>query len=115
MCLCYQPKKLHIDVSASKAGNVEQQSDLLQDVTCVQPKEATHPAEAECTDSDDDSSHTVGKLVIVNYNDRLYVAQIMKICYNEAEINCMKQAGDKNIFIWLNNPYCIFYSCDQIV
>lgn len=55
------------------------------------------------------------KLVIVNYNDRLYVAQIMKICYNEAEINCMKQAGDKNIFIWPNNPYCMFYSCDQIV
>ncbi|ROL45437.1 hypothetical protein DPX16_1104 [Anabarilius grahami] len=59
-----EPKKLHIDVSASKAGsaNVEQQSALLQDVTCVQPKEATNPAEAECTDSDDDTSYTVGNM-----------------------------------------------------
>lgn len=61
MCLCYQPKKLHIDVSASQAGsaNVEQQSAL----------EATNPAEAECTDSDDDTNYSVGKFVIVNYDD----------------------------------------------
>lgn len=104
MRLCYQPKKLHIDASASKAGsaNVEQQSALLQDFTCVKPKEANHPAEAECTDSDDDTSYTVGKFVIVNYDDRPYVGQIMKICHNEAEINCMKQVGDKNNFIWPN-------------
>lgn len=111
MCFCYQPKKLH---SASKAGsaNVEQQSALLQDVTCVKPKEANHPAEAECTDSDDDTSYTVGKFVIVNYDDRPYVGQIMKICHNEAEINFMKQVGDNNNFIWPNKPDCIFYSCD---
>lgn len=117
MCLCHQPKKLCFDVSASKASsvNVEQQSAPLQDVPCIQPKEeATNPSEVEFTDSDDGTSYTVGKFVIVKYDDRPYVGQIIKMCNKEAEINCMKQVGDKNVFIWPDKPDCIYYSCDQI-
>lgn len=114
MCPCFQPKKLQ--VTAFKAV-VEQQSDTHQDLTGDQPtnQEPAHLVEAEAdTSSDDDTSYTMGKFVIVNYDDRPYVGQVTKICHNEVEINCMKQVGDKNIFIWPDKSDCIFYSCNQI-
>lgn len=75
-------------------------------------QEPAHLVEAEAdTSSDDDTIYTVGKFVIVNYDDR---PQVAKICHNEVEINCMKQVGEKNIFIRPDKSDCIFYSCNQI-
>ena len=55
-----------------------------------------------------------GQFVIVKYDAKPYVVQIMGISGKQLQVNCMKQVGNKNAFVWPNKSDCIFYHPSEI-
>lgn len=66
-------------------------------------------------DEDDREEYSVGKFVIVSYDNKPFVGQITKLHADSIEVNCMVQHGKRNVFKWPDNPDCIFYPRDQII
>lgn len=50
---------------------------------------------------------TEGKFVIIQYDGKPYVGQIMVIHGDEIQVNCMTQKCEKNSFLWSEKPDCI--------
>ncbi|KAK1875721.1 Isopentenyl phosphate kinase [Dissostichus eleginoides] len=50
-----------------------------------------------------------GKFVIVPYDELPYVGQVLKVVGEELQVSCMRQSGDKNLFMWPQTPDVIFY------
>ena len=42
----------------------------------------------------------VGKFIIVKYDEKQYVGQVLNIQGEEIQVNCMVQHGKKNAFQW---------------
>lgn len=53
--------------------------------------------------------------MIVQYDGKPYVGQVMVINGDEIQINCMIQKGRQNSFVWLDKPDCIYYSWQKII
>ena len=72
-------------------------------------------AQAEDTDASSDD-YTQGQCVIVKYEGKPYVGQIVVINKEGLEINCMNQIGKmKNGFVWPKSRDCIFYEEQDVV
>lgn len=50
-----------------------------------------------------------GKFVIVIYDEKPYVGQVLEVVGEEVQVNCMLQSGDKNLFVWPQTVDLIFY------
>ncbi|KAF3860135.1 hypothetical protein F7725_000390 [Dissostichus mawsoni] len=98
MCECFKPTKMRMDDS-SNANSDHLQQDSIQKTY----------AESPSTDVEKNEEYTVGKFVIVSYDNKLFVGQITKLLLDNIEINCMVQHGKRNVFKWPNKPDCIFY------
>ncbi|KAK1898989.1 Presequence translocated-associated motor subunit PAM17 mitochondrial [Dissostichus eleginoides] len=103
MCECFKPTKMRMDDS-SNANSDHLQPDSIQKTY----------AESPSTDVEKNEEYTVGKFVIVSYDNKLFVGQITKLLLDNIEINCMVQHGKRNVFKWPNKPDCIFYHREQI-
>ncbi|KAJ4942266.1 hypothetical protein JOQ06_012132 [Pogonophryne albipinna] len=103
MCECFKPTKMRMDDS-SNANSDHLQPDSIQETY----------AESPSTDVEKNEEYTVGKFVIVSYDNKLFVGQITKLLLDNIEINCMVQHGKRNVFKWPNKPDCIFYHREQI-
>ena len=73
--------------------------------------------EAQAEDSDTSSDeYTQGQFVIIKYEGKPYVGQIVTINKEGLEINCMNQLGKmKNGFVWPKGRDCIFYKEQEVV
>ncbi|KAI9515349.1 hypothetical protein NQZ68_026082 [Dissostichus eleginoides] len=100
---CFKPTKMRMDDS-SNANSDHLQPDSIQETY----------AESPSTDVEKNEEYTVGKFVIVSYDNKLFVGQITKLLLDNIEINCMVQHGKRNVFKWPNKPDCIFYHREQI-
>lgn len=50
-----------------------------------------------------------GKFVIVIYDEKPYVGQVLEVVGEEVQVNCMLQSGDKNLFMWPQTVDLISY------
>ena len=50
-----------------------------------------------------------GRFVIVTYDELPYVGQVLKVVEEELHISCMRQSGDKNLFLWPQTLDVTFY------
>ena len=57
------------------------------------------PSLDEDIESDQDVLE-VGKFIIVKYDEKQYVGQVLNIQGEEIQVNCMVQYGKKNAFQW---------------
>lgn len=72
--------------------------------------------EAHASDDDDDEEYTEGQFVIVKYEEKPYVGQIVEILSkNELKVNCMEQKGSQNAFVWPQRRDCICFNRNEIV
>lgn len=56
-----------------------------------------------------------GKMVIVSYDKKPFVGQVLKIIGEEIEVSCMQQSGTKNCFIWPQTRDVLFYFQSDII
>ncbi|XP_026095669.1 uncharacterized protein LOC113067463 isoform X1 [Carassius auratus] len=59
--------------------------------------------------------YTQGQFVLIKYEGKPYVRQIVAISMEGLQMNCMKQRGDKNGFVWPNRRDCIYYQDQEVV
>ena len=57
----------------------------------------------------------VGKFIIVKYDEKQYVGQVLNIQGEEIQVNCMVQHGKENAFQWPDKEYSIYYSQSDII
>ncbi|KAI4828768.1 hypothetical protein KUCAC02_022844 [Chaenocephalus aceratus] len=50
-----------------------------------------------------------GKFIVVNYEGKPFVGQIVQVVGDEIEVSCMKQLSAKNVFTWPHPPDLLFY------
>ena len=72
------------------------------------------PSLDEDIESDQDVLE-VGKFIIVKYDEKQYVGQVLNIQGEEIQVNCMVQHGKKNAFQWPDKEYSIYYSQSDII
>ncbi|XP_010783826.1 uncharacterized protein isoform X2 [Notothenia coriiceps] len=105
MCSCFSPKKMRPDNRAEESGSSESFE--------AQPKSPeSHNSGKEM---EEEEEYTVGKFVIVKYENKPFVGQITQINEEHFAVNCMEQVSNKNIFKWPAKQDCILYSKDQLV
>ena len=81
----------------------------------AQPSASIGKAQAENTDTTSDEEYTEGQFVLIKYEGKPYVGQIVDISMEGLQVNCMKQLGDKNDFVWPNRRDCIYYQDQEVV
>ncbi|XP_044221512.1 uncharacterized protein LOC122992036 [Thunnus albacares] len=106
MCHCFSPSKMRPD----KSKDLEEP--LTSEVQATQPENPNSGEEAE---EELDDKYTVGKFVIVRYDQKPFVGQITQLNAEHIEVNCMVQICGKNIFKWPAKRDCIMYSKDELV
>lgn len=85
-CACYNPKRMDF----GNACQIEQNDSFVKE-----------------------DEYTVGKFVVVEYESKPYVGQIVEIDGEELKINCMVQKSG-NSFVWPQKPDCIYYSRQDV-
>jgi len=50
-----------------------------------------------------------GRFVVVTNDELPYVGQVLKVVEEELQISCMRQSGDKNLFLWPQTLDVTFY------
>ncbi|KAF3850507.1 hypothetical protein F7725_012279, partial [Dissostichus mawsoni] len=77
---------------------------------CESPSEVDfHAKPATPSTTLSESDDMVGKMVIVSYDKKLFVGQVLKVVVDDVEVSCMQQSGRKNCFAWPQNPDVIYY------
>ena len=77
---------------------------------CESPSEVDfHAKTATPSTTISESDDMVGKMVIVSYDKKLFVGQILKVVGDDVEVSCMQQSGRKNCFAWPQNTDVIYY------
>ncbi|KAI4829042.1 hypothetical protein KUCAC02_023105 [Chaenocephalus aceratus] len=77
---------------------------------CESPSEVDfHAKTATPSTTLSESDDMVGKIVIVSYDKKLFVGQVLKVVGGDVEVSCMQQSGRKNCFAWPQNPDVIYY------
>lgn len=129
VCRCHKLKKLEFEVHPSQTEATHAQStdcDASSE-TCAQSSysspgepqaqsEDPSSVQADLQTSSDEEELTDGQFVIVKYDGKPYVGQIKGVNDEVGmQVNCMKQRGNKNAFVWPNTADCIFYHRSQIV
>lgn len=102
MCHCFSPSKMRPD-------NPSTCLELASEVQATQPESGVEEEEER------DDEYTVGKFVIVRYDQKPFVGQITNLNEELIEVNCMVQTSGKNIFKWPAKQDCIMYSKDQLI
>lgn len=69
----------------------------------------------EDVESDQDQVFEVGKFIIVKYDEKRYVGQVLNIQGEETQANCMVQHRNKNAFQWPDKEDTIYYSWSDII
>lgn len=69
----------------------------------------------EDVESDQDQVFEVGKFIIVKYDEKRYVGQVLNIQGEEIQANCMVQHGNKNAFQWPDREDTIYYLRSDII
>ena len=55
-----------------------------------------------------------GKFILVKYEGRPFVGQVLQVIGDEIEVNCMQQLGRKNVFIWPSwYNFLLYKGCAQ--
>ncbi|XP_063737744.1 uncharacterized protein LOC134863258 isoform X1 [Eleginops maclovinus] len=57
----------------------------------------------------------VGKMVIVSYDKKPFVGQVLKVVGEEVEVSCMQQSGTKNCFVWPQIRDVVFYFQTDVI
>ena len=86
---------------------------FYSDAVCTCPSASIGEAQAEDTDTSSEG-YTAGQFVLIKYEGKLYVGQIVDISMEGLQVNCMKQHGDKNGFVWPNRRDCIYYQDHEV-
>ena len=50
-----------------------------------------------------------GKFILVRYESKPFVGQVIQVVGEEVEVSCMQQLGEKNVFTWPHPPDILFY------
>lgn len=56
-----------------------------------------------------------GKFILVKYEGRPFVGQVLQVIGDETEVSCMQQLGGKNVFTWPHPGDIIFYYTTEVL
>lgn len=123
MCKCFTLTKMRLNNANSDQLHPKRVQETNPDSPSADEDDSgEHPKRIQETypdspgaDKEDREEYTVGKFVIVNYDNKAFVGQITKRHADNIEVNCMVQHGKRNVLKWPGNPDCIFYPRDQII
>jgi len=82
---------------------------------CAQSSVSIGEVQAEDSDTISNEGYMEGQFVLIKYEGKPYVGQIVAISMEGLQVNCMKQRGDKNDFVWPNRRDCIYYQDQEVV
>ena len=69
-------------------------------------------AGTQASAQDDDLN---GKFILVKYEGRPLVGQVLQVIGDEIEVSCMQQLGRKNVFTWPHPADIIFYYIKDVL
>ncbi|XP_022078608.1 uncharacterized protein LOC127533326 [Acanthochromis polyacanthus] len=103
-----------VTASATTPGKIS-----FRDVSCFCHRngvvcECGEPCEFEMkvssfSSKEDSDEDLAGKMVIVSYEGKPFVGQVLKVLGEEVEVSCMQQSGRRNNFVWPQVADVIFY------
>ncbi|XP_056121611.1 uncharacterized protein LOC130100257 [Rhinichthys klamathensis goyatoka] len=82
---------------------------------CAQSSASIGEAQAEDSDTISNEGYTEGQFVLIKYEGKPNVGQIVAISMEGLQVNCIIHRGDKNSFVWPNRRDCIYYQDQEIV
>lgn len=81
--------------------------------TTVNLRTANTQASAQASAQDDNDLN--GKFIVVKYEGRPFVGQVLQVIGDETEVSCMQQLGGKNVFTWPHPADIIFYYTTEVL